>query len=168
MLLTLIILVSSSLTCLNAGDTSFYRPENNFNLSLGGNASLISLSYENLTPLSDNRMLALAGGIGYNKELRLCLFGPCSDSPKRFITFPHSLTLNWGHRRSYLEFGIGGTIITGKTKQHYLLYPKIGYRHHPLKPNKFGFQILGSYPLYNLESVDFMFSPIGITVGIAY
>ena len=168
MLLAFTVLASISLKCQSTDESTIHRPENNFKLCIGGNASLISLSYEKLEPLSKSVMLAIAGGIGYNKEFRLCLFGPCTEPLQKYITFPHSVTLNWGSRRSHLEFGLGGAIITGKTNHHYLLCPSIGYRHHPLKPNKIGFQVLGSYPLTNPESADFMFIPIGINVGVAF
>jgi hypothetical protein len=152
----------------NNRDSTDIRPINNINLSICGGASIISLNYERLFLINQNFFITGKLGIGYNEEFKLCIFGPCSP-PEKYITIPHHITGNLGKGRHFFEFGLGGTIIIGKTNQHYWLYPLVGYRLQPLKSNKVNFRIFGSIPFSGLNSVeDIIFIPFGLSLGVNF
>jgi hypothetical protein len=150
----------------NNRDSTDIRPINNINLNICGDASIISLNYERLFLINQNFFITGKLGIGYNQEFQICLFGTCSP-PEDYLTIPHHITGNLGKGRHFLEFGLGGTIINGKTNQHYLLYPIVGYRLQPLKSNKVNFRIFGSIPFTGLETEDILFIPFGLSLGVS-
>lgn len=141
-------------------------PESNINLNLLGDASLISINYERLFFVNSTSFLTGKIGVGYNEEFQLCIWGPCSPSEK-YLTIPHHITGNLGSGRRFIEFGLGGTIISGNTNQNYLLYPIVGYRQLLLESNTVNFRIFGSIPFSGLDTEDILFVPIGLSVGIS-
>jgi len=166
----LIIVFSISGTLLFAKDnrdSTDIRPTNNINLNLFGDASIISLNYERLFLINQNFFITGKLGIGWNQDFQLCLFGTCQPT-KYYLTMPHHITGNLGKGRHFLEFGLGGTIINGKTNQHYLLYPIVGYRLQPLKSNKVVFRIFGSIPFTGLEAENILFVPFGLSLGVRF
>jgi hypothetical protein len=169
--ITLIIVFVISGTFLfaqNNGDSTDIRPINNINLNIFGDASIISLNYERLFLFNKYFFITGKIGIGYNEEFKLCIFGPCSP-PEKYITIPHYITGNLGKGRHFIEFGLGGTIINGKTNQHYWLYPIVGYKLQPLKSNKVNFRIFASIPFSGLYSVeDIYFIPFGLSLGVCF
>ena len=90
-----------------------------------------------------------------------------SDTPEKYLTFPHHITVNLGKGESFLEFGLGGTIINGNTSNNYLLYPIIGYRTQSLRSNVLNFRIFCMvYNFWNLgDDEDVIFFPIGMSLG---
>jgi hypothetical protein len=152
----------------NKTDTTDRRPKNNINLNILGDASIISINYERLFFITPCFFLTGKLGIGYNEEFKLNIFGP-SSPPKQYFAIPHHITGNFGKGRNFLEFGLGGTIIDGNTKQNYLLYPIFGYRLQPLKSNRVNFRIFGSIPFTGLKNTeDILFIPFGLSLGISF
>ena len=143
------------------------RPENNFNLNLFGDASIISINYERLFIINPNLILTGQLGLGYNEEFQICIFEPCSP-PEQYLTVPHHVTLNLGNRRNFFEFGLGDTIICGNTSQHYFLYPIAGYRLQPLRSINVNFRIYGSIPFTGLDTDDIIFIPFGLSTGVCF
>ncbi len=138
------------------------RPVNSISLNLLGDASLMSLHYERLILITQDFILSIKFGLGYNQEFQI--FG---SSPENFLTVPHHVTGNWGEGRSFFELGLGGTIIAGDINQDYLFYPIIGYRLLPLKTNAFNIRIFGIIPFYRLETEIYL-SRIGLSMGVFF
>ncbi len=132
-----------------------------------GNASLASLHYTRLMPLNDLFLISASVGIGFNQEFQICVFGPCDSKPVDYFILPHSLTANVGMDRHFLEFGLGGARVNG-APHPYLFYGIIGYRLWPLKPGIPDIRLFGQLPLSGLNSVDFIYLPLGLTFGISF
>lgn len=145
------------------GEPSLNRYNNNLYLSLLGDGSLFALNYERFFEIKSNLFLAGKIGIGHNEEFRICI-GPCSPSEK-FLTIPHQVTANFGSRKNFFEVGLGGTVITGETKENYFLYPIISFRRESLKPKRFNLRIFASVPFTGLDTRDILFWPVGISFG---
>lgn len=84
----------------------------------------------------------------------------------------HHLTALYGKNKAFLEYGIGGSAIfsTGN-KSSYLIYPILGYRHHPFKNPGISFRAWILLPFgqqSTIESYDILFVPIGGSIGIAF
>jgi len=149
----------------NKRDTTNIRPLNNFNLNILGEASIISINYERLFLINSRFFLTGQLGIGYNEEFQLNLFG--GPPPEKYRIISHHITGNLGKRRHFLEFGLGGAIITGNTNKHYLLGPIVGYRLQPLKSNRINLRIFGSIPVIGFET-DIMYIPFGLSLGVCF
>mgnify|MGYP003327803738 CR=1 FL=1 len=120
---------------------------NNISLNLLGDASIISINYEKQYLVGKSYILSSKVGLGYNQEFCIS-FGTGSCSPvEDYLTIPHHFTANIGKGRSFFEFGLGGTILSGKTTWPYILYGIIGYRFQPLQSNKFNFRIYLQPPI---------------------
>jgi hypothetical protein len=150
---------------INAGINPYLRPRNNVNLSLFGDASIISINYENL--FANNRKFFLAGkaGIGYSESMGL------PNKNTSLLSFPAHITGNYGGRKHYFEFGFGGTLLFyGKfTYWDYCIYPMIGYRFQPLKKDKVSFRIFAGYPVTdNIDIHNYWFFPVGISLGFCF
>ncbi len=143
------------------------RPKNNINIGLLGNASIYALNYERLFSSKPYTFFASEIGVGYNEEFIIC-FGSGSCNPDKYLTIPHQISVSIGKNKSFLEFGFGGAAIIGSTKQYYLLYPMLGYRYQPLKSKKLNFRIYGSIPFSEWDTVDILYIPIGISLGICF
>lgn len=167
-LLTLLLIAGATLFAQGQEEINNDRPLNSINLNLLGDASLISLNYEKQSLLSPTFILSSKLGLGYNEEFQLCIFGPCSSPPEKYLTIPHHITGNIGKGIHFFEFGLGGTIIYGKTSQPYFLYPIVGYRILPLKSGKFNFRIFGQIPFSGLEADDILFIPFGLNFGVSF
>jgi hypothetical protein len=167
-LLTILLIIGRELFSQNQEDIIDARPINNFNLNLLGDASIISINYERQFIVSPIFILSSKLGLGYNEEFQLCIFGPCSSPPEKYLTMPHHITGNFGKGRHFFEFGLGGTIINGNTTQPYLLYPIVGYRIMPLRSDKLNFRMFGLIPFSGLETDDILFIPFGYSFGISF
>ncbi len=132
-----------------------------------GDASIISINFEKLFSISDNLLLAGKIGLGYNEELKICVWGNCSP-PNKYFTIPHHITLNYGRKKHFIELGLGGTLLVGETSEYYYLYPILGYRFFPLKSNKINFRVFGELPLTNWDNIGVIFIPFGISVGWSF
>ena len=169
MILTLLLqVVGTVIFAQNNSDSIIKRPLNNININLWGDASIISINYERIFLISSTFILVSKLGLGYNEEFQLCIFGPCSSSPDKYLTIPHHITGNIGKGRNFFEFGLGGTIINGNTTQNYLLYPIVGYRLNPLNTNKVNFRIFGQIPFSGLETENILFIPFGLSLGKSF
>ena len=147
------------------------RPLNNISLSFLGDASKVSINYEKQFLVAESFILTTKFGLGYNHEFRICLFGPCSSPLKYYLTIPHHFTANLGKRRSFFEFGLGGTRLYGETNDPYILYPIIGYRFLPLQSNKINFRLYFLTPPFEdgpLGHPDIYFYIVGGSLGISF
>ena len=144
------------------------RPLNSMSLNFLGDASLISVAYERQYILKENFLLTTKLGLGYNSEVSFCLFGSCSRSEYKYVTFPHHITGNWGKGKHFLEFGLGGTYVAGNTNYPYVVYPLLGYRILPLEKDKLNFRIYHSYPFSGNDILDYYFAIIGLSVGVSF
>jgi len=59
-------------------------------------------------------------------------------------------------------------LILGDIEPHYQVYPILGYRFQPIKPNKLNFRIFGSLPLIKMESENILFIPVGFSLGYCF
>lgn len=148
-------------------DSIMVRPLQSVNISLAGDASLISVNYEKLFSISERFIIATKIGLGYNEEFNIC-FGSC-PSDEGFITIPHHVTANLGAKRNFFEFGLGGTMMTGNTARNYFFYPIVGYRFLPLRSNRLNFRIYAQIPITGLSDTDGIpFSPLGMSLGFTF
>ena len=134
--------------------------------NLGGDASILSLGFEKLFFVKPGMTLVGKVGIGFNNEFQLF----DDDPPPPFILLPHHFTANFGKRRSMLELGVGGALMTNNLLSRYLLYPIVGYRFHPFKNPGFSFRVWVYYPFGQGDLLDWneiMFIPYGLSFGIA-
>ncbi|MBK8698548.1 MAG: hypothetical protein IPN29_02995 [Saprospiraceae bacterium] len=149
-------------------DTLDLRPVNNINLNILGDAAIVSIKYERLILVSERILVMGKLGFGYNENFKICIFGPCAPADS-YMTLSQALSCNLGKGRHFFEFGIGGTLLTGKSNTHYLLYPTLGYRLQPLKSKKLNFSLVASFPFTGYdESADILFSPIGVILGLSF
>jgi hypothetical protein len=142
--------------------------KNNIYVNLiGGDISASSLNYERFFLIRPKFFLAGSLGIGFNKD---------NDSEgtvfelsrATLMTVPHHVTMNVGKKKSYFEFGIGGTWLIGEANQHYYVYPIIGYRFHPFKSLINNYRVYIGVPFYGWENADFWMFPIGLSVGAGF
>jgi len=146
----------------------YFRPLNNINLNLLGDAGGYSIMYERLIPISPNFFLTGKLGVGRATEFQMCLFGPCDlPPPDKYTIIPLQLTGNIGGGRHFFEFGFGYSFIEGNTYPDYIFYPTAGYRLQPLKSGKVSFRIYASFPT-GVYPYDFLYVPVGISLGISF
>ena len=169
--IVLLLSTASFILAQGKGDVDEESPLNNINLNLAGEFSIFSIDYERLVFLSPKVFLSGEIGLGYNQEFRICIFGPCTSSPENYLTIPHHITANIGHGRSYFEFGLGGTGVSGNTSQNYLFYQIVGYRFLPLTSGKMNFRVFLNYNIdwiiSGIEPYDIAPIPFGVSVGIS-
>jgi hypothetical protein len=157
---------SATLLAQDKGEPPFNRPRNNIYINIfAGDASVQSLNYERLFLVRPKSFFTGSLGIGYNKNLDKYEGRLYQISHSQFMTIPHHITMNVGKKRSFFEFGIGGTGLIGDAHQNYYLYPIIGYRFHSSNPMKLNFRIYISFPFQGYKNVEFWWFPIGISVG---
>lgn len=167
LLIFLILISGHKSSAQSIQDSTLILGNNNINVNLLGDASFISLKYERQFFLSTSSFISSSFGVGYNAEFQFCLNGPCNNtnSPKRFLTVPHSLTINFGRLRNFFEIGVGGTILFGDTSEKYFLYPIIAWRIQPNKSGKGNFRLFASVPFSGIETEDILWIPVGISFG---
>ena len=147
----------------------FNRPRNNIYINIfAGDASVQSLNYERLFLVKLKSFFTGSLGIGYNKNLDKYEGRLYQISHSQFMTIPHHITMNVGKKRSFFEFGIGGTGLIGDAHQNYYLYPIIGYRFHPVRSINENFRIYISFPFEGYKNVEFWWFPVGISVGMGF
>ncbi len=166
-IVTTIIFSSTIIKAQKSEDDSALRPSNNVYVNVLGDASWISINYERRFFVRPTYFLTGKIGYGYNEEFQICIWDNICSSNHQYITVPHHISVNIGNGRSFLEVGIGGTIIIGHTDQPYLLYPIFGYRLHPLKKNKINFRFFGEVPFTGLITEDIIFFPFGLSLGVS-
>jgi len=153
------------------------RPKNNIYVNLGGGGFFYSINYERLFTVSQSLILAAGFGIGRGTNFPIWV-------DYSYRTFPHHITLNLGKRKSFFEFGIGGTAAYGTyiciyhshpDHKKYYIFPIIGFRIQPMRPPVgFYFKIQGIYPITIYENedkeewLDPLIIPIGISLGISF
>jgi len=144
------------------------RPEFIISWNLGGDVSLSSIGFEKLFFLKSGVTLAGKVGFGFNQEFQLF----SSEGIENFFILPHSFTVNLGNgKRSFGEFGIGGSWMTNTDDQYYFIYPIVGYRYHPFKNPGFSFRAWAFYPfgqMPKVEETNVWISPFGLSFGIAF
>jgi hypothetical protein len=143
------------------------RPDFIISLNLAGDVSIISVGFEKLFFIKPSLTLAGKAGLGFNQEFQIF----SEADPDNFFILPHQVTANYGKRKSFLEFGIGGSIIIGGGLSEYIAYPIVGYRLHPFKNRGFSFRAWLFYPFGQLEKIEkteMLVVPYGISFGIAF
>ena len=161
----------NSISQIEKNNTKRARPLNNISLNFFGDASKISINYEKQYLLTESGFLSTKFGLGYNQEFCLSLFGLSCSNIEEYLTIPHHVTVNFGKRRSFFEFGLGGTILYGETSEPYIIYPIIGYRFLPLQSNKINFRLYFLPPPYAdgpSGQPDIIFSVFGVSVGTSF
>jgi hypothetical protein len=149
------------------------RPRNNVYLStLGADLTIVSIDYERLFLIRRRFFFTGELGAGYNAQVDDFEFQGIS-----YLTFPQHFTMNLGKRKSFFEFGIGGTLFIGEDLPndgtvYYDIYPIIGYRLHPLISKRVNFRVFASFPPSFInsdwETFTFWWSPIGVSLGIGF
>lgn len=143
-------------------------PTKNVYLGIVGDAALISFNVERVYNVNPFFRVTSRLGLGYFQELRACILGPCAGSPNVYISVPHHITGSFGKGIHYFEFGIGATFLLGTGRDHYLMYPLIGYRLFPLSKNKPSIRLYLHLPFTGLYNDDFFFMPAGFTIGKSF
>lgn len=80
-----VILLFFSFTYVGAqevNDTCRLRPLSSIYLSILGDASMVSLSYERFYSIKPNLHFSAKLGAGYNEEFNICIFSPCPEPHK--------------------------------------------------------------------------------------
>lgn len=146
------------------------RPLNNIYVNIFGDVSLVSVNYERIKIISPYFFLSGNIGVGHQSEIQICFFGDCTfPESQKFITFPHHLTANVGKKRHFLEVGLGGTYVYGKTQKKYFIFPLIGYRIQPLKSKKAIFRLYFNTSAFNsFEENVYLNIPVGLSIGICF
>jgi hypothetical protein len=154
------------------------RPRNSVHLNFLGNASILSLNFERLYLINTTTFLSFNLGVGYNKNNvlgnTLYFMGTTPPPLERVLTIPHSITLNIGKRKHFFEGGLGGSTFLGNSNSNYFLFPIIGYRRQPLESALFNFRVFLNIPLNGGDELNgwdessFLFSPLGLSVGLCF
>lgn len=160
-----VLLITTALCAQDPTELVDSRPKNGLYLNFLGDGSALSVNYERLFFLRQDFIISGKLGLGFNEEFQMCL-GGCNSVPEQFTTIPHHVTGNYGKGKHFFEFGFGATYASSIATRYYLVYPMIGYRLLPLMTNKLSFRIFGQIPFSGLESTSFIFSPIGLSLGV--
>ena len=141
------------------------RSDFTLSLNVVGDLSLFSLGFDKLFFVKPVLVISGMVGLGFNSEFDL------SDNPSNtYFVLPHHLTVNYGKRKSFLEFGIGGSLVTRSQYSGYFVYPIIGYRLHPFKNPGFSFRAWLFYPFGQTSKVaelNILLVPYGLSFAIA-
>jgi len=177
--LALAFVASNLLAQQKAGSIGFIRSSNIYATALG-DVTLFSINFEKLYVINPGFFVAGKIGVGFTKEINFSFWG--YDPPDNyFTTLPHHISLNFGHRRSFFEVGMGGDFVLFRPTHeyyadntydtYYYLYPFVGYRFQNMHSNKLVFRAFVSYPLteyfprLTFFANGFMFFPIGLSLG---
>jgi hypothetical protein len=149
------------------------RPKKNIFLStIGADLTIVSINYDRLFLIKPKFFLTIGMGMGFNTHL-----DDFELQRPYHLTFPQHFTMNFGKRKSFFEFGIGGTVIFGDELHnggavYYEIYPLIGFRLHPFKSKKMNFRVYSSFPpsfiISDAETLVFWWSPIGVSLGVIF
>ena len=83
----------------------YFRPLNNINVNLMGDAGIFAIMYERLIPVSSNFFLTGKIGVGRSEEFQLCIYGTCDfPPPDKYTLVPFQITGNIGSGRHFFEF----------------------------------------------------------------
>lgn len=158
----------------NAYD-DFDQPRNIINYGVLGDGCIVSFDYERVLYHQNKTMLIGKVGWGFNSTFCIIFCHPEDEIDYNGPTL--RLTGNSGGPRSFFEYGIGFTHLTGRYHQRpdsgkfpvNLLYPVLGYRFHPWNYNRFSFRVFTDiWPLGYSKEIDILYSPIGFSVGFAF
>ena len=142
------------------------RPDFILSANLSGDISLLALGLEKFVFLKPGFALGIGVGFGFNQEFQIF----SNDDIANYFILPHHVTCNFGKNKSFLEFGLGAAFVTSGEDNYYLAYPVLGYRLHPFKNPGFSFRAWLYYPLgqqSNINDIDVLFTPVGLSFGIA-
>jgi hypothetical protein len=167
------VLSATILLAQQSTDSASERPKNNIYANFGGDASIVSINYERLLLINPHFFLSGKVGVGYNTEFDMPIkiggveLSNKTKTPPQFITSTHHITANYGERKWFFEFGLGGTVVGGNTDMKYLLYPIAGFRLQPLKSKKVNLRAFACPPLGKYRYTEIWFVPVGISVGVS-
>lgn len=146
--------------------TTHNRSDFTMSLNVAGDVSILSLGFDKLFFIKPALTISGKLGLGFNGEFDL------TDNPSNtYFILPHHVTANYGKKKSFLEFGIGGSFVTGSQISEYFVYPILGYRFHPFKNPGFSFRVWLFYPIgqtSRLEELNILLAPYGLSFGIAF
>lgn len=145
----------------------FSQPANSVNLSLFGNGSIFSGSYERIVDRNENGLIAINAGVGYQEEFRICWLGPCSSPPAGYLTVFEQITYSSGKYKNFLDMGLGFTqypLLNDNPKL--IFYPLIGYRRQP-QESRFNFRIYACLPLPELPD-KLIVLPFNLSTGFCF
>ena len=139
------------------------RPMNAIFWSVGGGATYMSFEYERL--FGRDKLFFLSAGAGFGSAL--------SDDEAKYNTLPFHFSGNLGRGSSFLECGIGMTLLFDHPEKDGISYFILGYRLAlPLKHRiAFAFRIKLDIPLNYRDVVgegDPQFIPAGLGLGISF
>jgi len=137
--------------------------KNSIDLTLGGSGLFLSTNYSRVIMAKPNYFINASIGIG-----TVIMVGG--------ITLPHQLTCNFGKKNSFLELGLGGTLLTGKsndsgfteTTSSYYLSPIVGWRR--IYKNNLVFRVYANPLFYGAgEKSKYTVTPYaGISLGYSF
>lgn len=140
------------------------RPMNAIFWSAGGGATYMSFEYERLFGRDKSFFIAAGAGLG----------SALSDDEAKYTTLPFHFSGNLGRGSSFLECGIGMTLLFDHPERDGISYLILGYRLAlPVKRRiAFAFRIKFDIP-FNYYSLavgegDPLFIPAGMGLGISF
>lgn len=167
-LISLLVLLAS-LSHTQSNDSLFAdRPLRSINVGLLGDASHISVSYEQIFFNKPYFFYTAEVGFGYNRDGNICVPIFCTGK-EILLTVPFHLTANFGNGNHFLEMGMGATKIFGDTPYGFFLFPQLGYRYmpsEPFSPNVKAYFQLFEFMGFDLDEV--FYSPIGVSIGLSF
>lgn len=146
----------------------------------GVHTSLIALGYEHFFKISNHFFISGMIGVGYNEELKVCLFGACAEPRIQMFTLPLFLGINYGHKKWFAELGVGSSLGRFDWRGETINYvtfalPQIGVRYVPLKKHRPNAKLSLGYPLQvtqllnqNSDLPFFLFLPVGLSIGYQF
>lgn len=157
------VLITTSILAQGNNEIPVERQTNRIFLNVFGDASMVSVNYDKVFLINDAFFLSGKLGAGFYQELTIWK----DDIPfPKYFTIPHHITGNLGKGKHFLEFGLGGTFLTGVDKI-YIVYPIIGYRLLPFESNKVNLRIYGQLPVAGYNWETFWFVPVGLSLGFS-
>lgn len=165
--------VASNLLAQQKSDSIGLIQSSNIYATALGDISYLSLNFEKRYVINSYIFATGKIGLGLTKEFHLHFnfWGSGSNynyPDQYYLTLPHHVSLNFGYRRSFFEIGMGGVFVPLSSYSYYeayYLYPFVGYRYQPLHFNKLLFRIFVSYPLKGVFGDNFIFIPVGLSLG---
>lgn len=133
-------------------------------INILGQGSIVSMMYEKRSRLKGKTFFTSRIGLGYQEEFCVLDCG----KPDRFLTLPHSMTLNLGGWRHWLEVGLGGVLLLESPIKNYEIFPIVGYRYMSYTPNRFFLRLSLHAPLEGWLSREYVIWPAALSFGASF
>lgn len=170
---TPVLILRLSVVCLilsfpSEGKDPGTRPLNTIALNLYGDASVLSIRYERLFPVSNWIFITGNTGIGFDEPTLGYTMGYNTPPDQYMVTFPHQVTCNIGGGRHFFEFGLGGSFLFQESDTQYFLYPVAGYRMQPLRSDRLNIRLFGVVPFSGTGDEKMIINPVGVSIGFCF